>query len=233
MKIMAFDSSGNVASVAMLEDDTLLAEYTVNYKKTHSQTLMGMMDEIVKMTECDLSELAAIAVAKGPGSFTGLRIGSATVKGLAMALDIPVVGIPTMEAMAYNIWGSDAYICPMMDARREQVYTGIYQFDADGEMTEIKQQCAVAVEEIIAELNALDGRCILLGDGVPPYMDIIKSRLTLPYTIAPANMNRQRAASIGVAAFKYISQGKTESATEHAPVYLRVSQAERERAMKE
>lgn len=233
MKIMAFDSSGNVASVAILEDGILLAEYTVNHKKTHSQTLMGMMDEIVRMTECELSELSAIAVAGGPGSFTGLRIGAASVKGLAMALDIPVVSVPTMEAMAYNLWGNEAMLCPMMDARREQVYTGVYSFDAEGGLCIIEPQCAIAVEEIIEKLNLLGKRCVLLGDGVPPYIDIIKEKLTVPYVIAPANMNRQRAASVGVAAFNYIRQGKVETAAQHAPVYLRVSQAERERAMQQ
>ena len=104
MRVLALDSSGIVASVAVVEDDTLVAEYTVNYKKTHSQTLLPMLDEIVKMTELDLKTIDAIAVAKGPGSFTGLRIGSATAKGLGLALDKPLVGIPTVEALAYNLY---------------------------------------------------------------------------------------------------------------------------------
>ena len=104
MKILAVDSSGLVASVAIVEDDTLVAEYTINYKKTHSQTLLPMLDEIVKMTETDLQSVDAIAVAKGPGSFTGLRIGAATVKGLALTLDKPVIGIPTVEGLAMNLY---------------------------------------------------------------------------------------------------------------------------------
>ena len=105
MKILGLDSSGIVASVAVVEDDTMIAEYSVNYKKTHSQTLLPMLDEVVKMTELDLNTIDAIAVAAGPGSFTGLRIGSATAKGLGLALDKPLIGIPTTEALAYNLYG--------------------------------------------------------------------------------------------------------------------------------
>lgn len=128
MKILGIDSSGLVASAAVVEDDNLLAEYTVNYKKTHSQTLLPMIDEIVRMTELDLNTLDGIAVAAGPGSFTGLRIGSATAKGLGLALGKPLVEIPTLEGLAYNLYGTEKLVCPMMDARRNQVYTGIYEF---------------------------------------------------------------------------------------------------------
>ena len=128
MKILAIDSSGLVAGVAVAEDDTLLAEYTTNYKKTHSQTLLPMLDEVKRMIELDLSSLDAIAVAAGPGSFTGLRIGSATAKGLGLALDKPLIGVSTVDALAMNLYGAEGYICPIMDARRSQVYTGIYTF---------------------------------------------------------------------------------------------------------
>ena len=128
MKILGLDSSGIVASVAIVEDENLIAEYTVNYKKTHSQTLLPMLDELVKMTELELDTIDAIAVAAGPGSFTGLRIGSATAKGLGLALKKPLVEIPTVDALAYNLYDARALICPIMDARRSQVYTGIYRF---------------------------------------------------------------------------------------------------------
>ena len=128
MKLLALDSSGLVASVALVEDDNLIAEYTIQYKKTHSQTLLPMLDEIKKMVELDLSTVDAIAVAAGPGSFTGLRIGSATAKGLALALEKPIVPVPTVDGLAYQLYGTDALVCPIMDARRSQVYTGIYEF---------------------------------------------------------------------------------------------------------
>ena len=128
MKILALDSSSLTASVAVVEDDITIAEYTVNYKKTHSQTLLPMLDEIIKMTEQDLGEMDAIAIAAGPGSFTGLRIGSATVKGLAQALEKPIVSVPTVDGLAGNLYGTDKVVCPLMDARRNQTYTGLYEF---------------------------------------------------------------------------------------------------------
>ena len=128
MRVLAIDSSGLTASVAIVEEEVTIAEYTVNYKKTHSQTLLPMIDEMVKMTETDLDTIDAIAVAGGPGSFTGLRIGSATAKGLGLALDKPLIHIPTVDGLAYNVYGCEDLICPIMDARRNQVYTGMYTF---------------------------------------------------------------------------------------------------------
>ena len=126
MKLLALDSSGLVASAAIVDDNITIAEYTVNYKKTHSQTLLPMLDEIKRMTELDLHTIDAIAIAAGPGSFTGLRIGAATAKGLGLALEIPIIPVPTVDSLAYNLYGSDKLICPLMDARRNQVYTGLY-----------------------------------------------------------------------------------------------------------
>ena len=129
MKIIAIDSSGLVASVAVVEDDILIGEYNVQYKKTHSQTLLPMLDELKRMVELDLGTVDAIALAKGPGSFTGLRIGSATAKGLGLAMQVPLVEIPTLDGLACNLYGTDKLVCPIMDARRNQVYTGIYEFE--------------------------------------------------------------------------------------------------------
>lgn len=227
MKILAFDSSGLVASVAILEEEQLIAEYTLNYKKTHSQTLLPILDEIVKMTELDLNEIDAIAVAAGPGSFTGLRIGSATVKGLGLALNKPIVSVPTLEGIAYNLYGTDALICPMMDARRKQVYTGLYEFNGK-KFQIIADQTACPVEEILDRCNEFGRKVIFLGDGVPVYQDMIKDKIQVEYDFAPAHMNRQRAGALGMRAFDYIREEKLESAAEHAPVYLRKSQAERE-----
>lgn len=227
MKILAFDSSGLVASVAILTEEQMIAEYTINYKKTHSQTLLPMLDEVVKMTALDFDEIDAIAVAAGPGSFTGLRIGSATAKGLGLALHKPLVSVPTLEGLAFNCYGSEDIICPMMDARRKQVYTGLYTF-SNGKMVVLKEQTACPVEEIIQEVCAQGRKVIFLGDGVPVYRSIIEEYMQGPYVFAPAHMNRQRAGAVGMRAFDYIREGKTESAAEHAPVYLRKSQAERE-----
>ncbi len=232
MRILALDSSGLVASVAIVEEEQTVAEYTVNYKKTHSQTLLPMLDEIVKMTDMDLQTIDAIAVAGGPGSFTGLRIGSATAKGLGLALNKPLIHIPTLEGMAYNLCGSSTIICPIMDARRKQVYTGIYRF-VEGKLEVVEEQMAIAVEELIQKLNEMGEEVTFLGDGVPVYADCLREGLSVPFTFAPANMNRQRASSVGLLGIEYFKQGKTETAREHQPDYLRVSQAERERNERE
>lgn len=237
MRILALDSSGLVASVAVVDDDILIAEYTINYKKTHSQTLVPMLDEIKQMTELDLQTIDAIAISAGPGSFTGLRIGSATAKGLGLALNKPIVSVPTVDGLAYNLYGSSSLVCPIMDARRNQVYTGIYTFERttkDGEtdsyvMKNIQEQCAVDIAEIATQLNQLNREVIFLGDGVPVFRDRLKELLTVPYSFAPAMMNRQSAATVAALASIYYREGKIQTAMEHEPEYLRLSQAERER----
>lgn len=233
MKLLAIDSSGLVASAAIVEDDITVAEYTVNYKKTHSQTLLPMLDEIKRMTELDLDTVDAIAVAAGPGSFTGLRIGSATAKGLGLALDIPIIPVPTVDALAYNLYGVGKLVCPLMDARRNQVYTGLYEFrkgNADGagyELNVIEGQCAVGIDEIIEKINALGRETVFLGDGAAVYQEAIAGQAKIQYSFAPACCNRQRAscvASLGAVLYK---KGVRQTAAEHAPDYLRLSQAER------
>lgn len=232
MKILGLDSSGIVASVAIVEDDVLIAEYTVNYKKTHSQTLLPMLDEIAKMTELDLNSIDAIAVAAGPGSFTGLRIGSATAKGLGLALKKPLIAIPTVEGLAYNLYDIPGLICPIMDARRKQVYTGIYRF-TDHQLKVVEDQMAVSMETVIEKLNQYGEAVTFLGDGVPVFHEFIAEKMTVPYSFAPAYVNKQRAAAVAALGEIYYRQGKTETAMEHVPDYLRVSQAERERAERE
>ena len=230
MRILALDSSGLVASVAAVEkieeEEQVIAEYTVNYKKTHSQTLLPMLDTVSDMIELDLKTIDAIAVAGGPGSFTGLRIGSATAKGLGLAMNKPLIHIPTI-------------VCPIMDARRGQVYTGIYEF-CGNELVVLEDQMAISIEELGDHLKKYDKRIIFLGDGVP----VFRARLTdeilaeeikagRDIQFAPANMNRQRAASVGTLGLRYYAAGKTETAMEHEPDYLRLSQAERERKERE
>src|SRR5699024_6378339 len=181
MRVLAIDSSGLTATVAIVEDDQTIAEYTTNYKKTHSQTLLPMIDEMVRMVDADLKEIDAIAVAGGPGSFTGLRIGSATAKGLGLALDKPLIHVPTVDAMAYSMYGCEDIICPIMDARRKQVYTGLYSFshkkNEDGGLYDepvfqvLRMQMAVPVEELIRHLNVYRRRVVFLGDGVPVYKE--------------------------------------------------------------
>ncbi len=234
MRILAMDSSGLVASVAVVEErvgeEATVAEYTVNYKKTHSQTLLPMLDEVARMTEMDLNTIDAIAVAAGPGSFTGLRIGSATAKGLGLALQKPLVHVPTLHGLAYNLCGTDKVVCPIMDARRGQVYTGIYKFEGN-ELIVLEDQMAVSIEELGRRLGRYDEEIVFLGDGVPVFRETLTECIMAGKEIsfAPAHLNRQRAASVGALGIRYYKAGRLESAAEHQPDYLRVSQAERER----
>ena len=184
MKILALDSSGLVASAAILDEESVIAEYTMNYKKTHSQTLLPMVDEIVRMTQQDLKTLDAIAVAAGPGSFTGLRIGSATAKGLGQALNKPLISVPTLEGLAYNLFGSESIICPMMDARRKQVYGAAYELageggacdaDAAGLVCRIPE-ASILMVDFLKEVDKIADqfeRILFLGDGIDTCGDLI------------------------------------------------------------
>jgi tRNA threonylcarbamoyladenosine biosynthesis protein TsaB len=227
MKILAIDSSSVVATVALTDESKIIAEYSVNHKKTHSQTLLPMIDEIVKMSEININELDAIAVAGGPGSFTGLRIGSATAKGIALAIKKPIIHIPTMDGLAYNMYGTNRLVCPIMDARRNQVYTGLYQFEA-GEFIVKEAQSQKDIMEVINSVNEIGQPVVFLGDGTEVYKEVIAENVKVDLQFAPIHMNMQRAASIAALGVKYYNEGRITNSFEHKPDYLRKSQAERE-----
>lgn len=236
MKIIGIDSSGNVASVAYVADGTLIAEYTINNKKTHSQTLLPMLDQIVRDAEIDLSEIDAIAVAAGPGSFTGLRIGAATVKGLGLALEKPVIAIPTCEGLAYNLMGNSGLVVPIMDARRGQVYTGIYRVapvdshvilseakdpaDTQGDSSTcglrmtgnpirvVEDQMALSIEELLDKLASYGEPVTFLGDGVPVFRKTIEGTCKVPFSFAPPQSALQRAASVAALGERYAMMQK-------------------------
>ena len=233
MKILAIEASGPVAGCALWEDGTLTAEYSVQYKKKHSQSLVPMLEEMREMVDLDLSGIDFIAVTSGPGSFTGLRIGAATVKGLGLALDKPVLPVPTVDSLACNLYGTDRLICPLMDARRQQVYTGIYE-NRDG-LNVLRPQCVTALADIVEELNQLGREVIFLGDGVPVNEKALAELMKVPYLLAPAHLNRQRAAATAVRAAQIYEEKGQEalvSSDDFRPEYLRVPQAERERGDK-
>lgn len=176
MKLLAIESSAIVASIAIAEDDRLICEYTSNHKKTHSQTLMPMIEEVSKLIDLDLKELDAIAIANGPGSFTGLRIGVATAKGLAHALDIPIIPVKTLDALAFNIGFTDKLICPMMDARRNQVYTALYTYE-NNTFKNILPSTVVPIEDIFSEIKTIGREVVFfLGDGVAPHIEHIQKK---------------------------------------------------------
>lgn len=229
MKILAIDSSGMTAAVAVLEDGTLRGEYSVNYRKTHSQTLLPMIDGMNRMLDFAPEDFDAVAVAEGPGSFTGLRIGSATAKGFALALDIPIIPVPTVDGMAYNFFETRGVVVPMMDARRHQVYTGVYRF-TDHVMETVLCQRAESVQELAGQINEIGEEAILCGDGLDANRDQFEPLLRVPFCEAPPHLARQRAASVGALAEVLYREGKAVTADEFHPEYLRKSQAERESA---
>ena len=237
LKILGIDSSGMVASVAIVDEDIVIAEYTMNHKRTHSETLLPMIDEIVRTSEIKLEELDAIAIASGPGSFTGLRIGAATAKGLALAINKPIIPVKTCEGLAFNMWGADGVICPIIDARRSQVYTGLYT--VMGNVDVIMDQEPMDIHELVKKVNSVCGgveglprQITFLGDGVPIYESVIWDQIEVPCKMAPASMNRQRGASIAAYGELLFKERRYVDADDFAPEYLRKSQAERVREEK-
>ncbi len=232
MKILAVDSSANVASAAITEDDKLICEFTLNHKKTHSEKLMPMIDELFHSAQLTPGDIDLFAAANGPGSFTGLRIGVATVKGLAHAVQKPVAGVSTLLAMAYNLPFCGALVAPIMDARRAQVYNGIYRWRS-GRFEAVAAPRAIAMRDCLADLRELGEPVVFLGDGVPVHREQIQAQLGGQAMFAPSSCNRQRAASVALAAAQMYQDGLCQNYYTLAPVYLRKPQAEREWEEKE
>ena len=226
MKILALDSSGLVASAAVVEDDVLIAEYTTDYKKTHSQTLLPMLDEIRQMIDLDLHTIDAIAISAGPGSFTGLRIGAATAKGLGLALNLPLVEVPTLEGLAFNLWGTDKLVCPIMDARRNQVYAAFYMWE-NGKLIRLTDHMAESIERVIEIAEMLEHEVIFLGDGVPVHRERLEQNPA--FLFAPAHCNMQRASAVAALGAIMAEEGLAKPGNAFELIYLRKSQAERER----
>ena len=226
MKILAIDTTSLVASVALVDDTKTIAEFTTNYKKTHSQTIMPIIDYLKKMVELNMSEIDYIACSSGPGSFTGLRIGAATAKGLAFALNKKIVPVPTLDALAYNIFMTDNIIVPIMDARRNQVYTAFYCWE-NNEFKRLTDYLAEDINVVLEKLNEFGKNAIFLGDGVKVHKDTIK-QFNENYIFALPNFNEQRAATVGTLALNYVNNDKAVNPDEFELTYLRKSQAERE-----
>ena len=230
MKVLAIESAALVASAALADDGAVLAEMTLNTKLTHSQTLLPMIGELLEKTGLRGEELDAIAVSAGPGSFTGLRIGAATAKGLGMAWNRPLIAVPTLDATAFGLWGSRFLLSPIMDARRSQVYNGLYRFDAAGALKRLAGPRALGMDELLEELKALAEPAVFTGDGVPAFRKQIEEALGENALFAPASHSRARAAAVASLGLEMLQRGETVSAAAFAPFYLRISQAERERA---
>jgi len=232
MKVLAVESSAMVAAAAVIDEERLMGEYTLNHRKTHSQKLMPLIEELLDSLELTLMDIDVLAVSKGPGSFTGLRIGISTVKGLAQAANKPVIGIPTLDSLAYNLACSKGIICPIMDARREQVYTSIYRWNsairnnAKGNLERLDEYMAVPIVELLQKLKGYKEPVVFNGDGVPVYREIILKELGERASFAPPSAAMQRAGSLAVLALEKAQKGQTEGYNDLVPFYLRKSQAE-------
>lgn len=227
MKILGIESSSLVASVGLLEDDIMLAEYTLNYKLTHSQTIFPMLDSIDKMIGLDLENIDAIAISKGPGSFTGLRIGLASAKGIALGKNKKIIAVPTLDAMAFNLYKTDKDIVVIMDARKEQVYTGTYK-NADS-FEVLRNARAISISELIEDINKEQREVIFIGDAIPVYRGFILENIRVPFSFAPAGLNRQRVSSLLNLASIYYKEGKLLDSEDVFLDYLRSSQAQIEK----
>ena len=223
MIILSFESSAKAASVALVKGGELLAQYSQCCALTHSRTLLPMAEAMLKNTEYTLDQIDILACAHGPGSFTGIRIGVATVKGLSWSLEKPCVGVSTLEAMAWHGVSAGGFICPVMDARRSQVYNALFEI-REGRPVRLTEDRAVSLEELRGDVEKLAGEVFLVGDGTALTASFFENA-GIGFRTAPANLVMQSAWGVAKAA-----EGKpTGDSASLLPVYLRLSQAERER----
>ena len=229
MRILSLDSSATVASVALFEDEKLLSEFTINNGNTHSETLLPMVETVLKTYGITPSDVDAYAATTGPGSFTGVRIGAATVKGLAFGSNKPCIEVSTLEAIAENLSARDGIICPVMNARRSQVYTALFRAE-NGKLSRLMEDCAISIEELDGILSTYGETVSLAGDGYEITLEGLKLTKVLP---TPERLRHQSAASVAAVAYRKLSERNTVSDKELKVTYLRPSQAERTRMEKE
>ncbi|MBE6583681.1 MAG: tRNA (adenosine(37)-N6)-threonylcarbamoyltransferase complex dimerization subunit type 1 TsaB [Ruminococcaceae bacterium] len=225
MKILALDSTADVCTVALCEDKRLISEITVNTGNTHSQTLLPAVEQVLRMAELSCDDVDLFACSTGPGSFTGVRIGVATIKGLAYGKNKPCVSVSTLEALAHNLSGYNGIICPVMNARRNQVYNALFE-SKDGIISRLCPDRAISIEELDNELNDNTLPVYLCGDG---YDITVKASKKTRYQYVFERSRHQSAYSVALCAIEKYERGETLGDKELVPIYLRPSQAERER----
>ncbi len=226
MLILAIDTSATAASVCLAREDKILGSFYTNTALTHSQTLVPMVEQVLKTTQTDVDELDCIAVNAGPGSFTGVRIGVAAAKGIAFKNNLPCVSVSTLESMAYNMLGSDCVVCAVMDARCSQVYNALFKISGD-KVERLCEDRALALSELTPELEKISEKIILVGDGADLTAKYLENSLSNVF-LAPVNNQIQNASSTAMAAIKSICENKTITPAELMPTYLRLPQAQRE-----
>lgn len=230
MLLLAFETSAKAASVALFENNTLLGEHYQNTGLTHSQTLLVMARDLLSQCGKTPKEVTDVAVANGPGSFTGVRIGAAAAKGFAWGAELPCWGVSTLEAMALSLGAYQGYVCPVMDARRSQVYNALFYAD-HGSLRRVTEDRAIALADLATELEKLDGPVFLVGDGSPLTHKTLSGQIPA-LVLPPEHRMHQRACGVGLAALAMRERGEASDAATLSPNYLRLSQAERERLEK-
>ena len=231
MLLLAFETSAKAASVALFDGEKLLGESYQNTGLTHSQTLLVMAKELLQQCGKAPADVQAVAVANGPGSFTGVRIGAAAAKGFAWGAEVPLFGVSTLEAMALGLGLRDGYICPVMDARRSQVYNALFYVN-QGVFTRVCPDRAIALSDLAEELKILSKPVFLVGDGSILCYNALRE--SVPGLILPAEHQlHQRAIGVGLAALRQMENGISTDASALTPNYLRLSQAEREKLERE
>ena len=229
MKIFACDSTAKTASVALCEDNTLLAEFTQNGGNTHSETLLPMTEVLLNSMKTDIDEIDVFAVSEGPGSFTGVRIGAATVKGFAHGKNKPCIGVSTLEALARNLaFGESKIVAPVMDARRGQFYTAKFAYK-DGKLERLSEDSAMSYDEFLSDIREGGERIYLCGDGYLPARKLLGDELSFE---TPEKLRYQSAYSVAQIAYEKFLSGDRTTAEELRPTYLRLPQAERDRLNK-
>ncbi|MBU3143097.1 tRNA (adenosine(37)-N6)-threonylcarbamoyltransferase complex dimerization subunit type 1 TsaB [Clostridium sp. CF012] len=226
MKILSIDSATASATCAILEDDNVLSEITFNYKKQHSLILMPIIDELLNNTGMCISDIDAFVASKGPGSFTGLRIGLSTIKGLSQGTGKPFVTVSTLDSLAYNLAYTDGIVCPILDALRDNVYTALYTFN-NCQLNRITDYINISIDELINMLKEKNCNISFVGDGVPKFKDKLIAHLP-NISFAPAHLNLAKASSLGELGLKLLSKGTFDDLYASVPIYLRKPQAERE-----
>ena len=226
MIILSVDSSSSTATCALVKEDKILGEINLNDKKEHSVILMDLIDSLLSRCNLTLDDVDGFAISEGPGSFTGLRIGMATIKGLAFRSNKPCLAISTLDTLAYNVINFNGIICPIMDALRGNVYTNLYK-NNNGKLEAISEANCLSIEELVSILKEKNEPIIFLGDGLVKHKDYLLENLN-NLSFAPLNSNYPKASSLGELALQLFNSGETQELNKIAPVYLRKSQAERE-----
>ncbi|SHK67636.1 tRNA threonylcarbamoyl adenosine modification protein YeaZ [Clostridium cavendishii DSM 21758] len=226
MLVLSIDSSSNAATCAIVDETSVLAEIALTNKKEHSVLLMDLIDGLLKQCNLTIKDIDGFATSKGPGSFTGLRIGMATIKGLSFGSNKPCVSISTLQGLAFNVSHFNGLICPIIDALRNNVYCGIFKF-TNGNLVSLTEEACLSLEEVINKVNELNEDVIFLGDGTLKHKNVLSEKVPKA-NFAVNNLNYTRASSIGSLGLELLQAGVHDDLNISAPVYLRKSQAERE-----